>query len=261
MVAKFAMVSLAIAADGRLSARDMRLYVALCGYRDRAGECWPSQMTLARDTNIDRRKIPDLLRKLEGFGLIKRQRRKHEHGGWARTKYTIIFPESEAPSVGTDVPLPGDISVPMRGGKVSPPEGPSGVTAGGALTDQSKNRPCKQLSRESKASADPRIDSIDRASKSQPATRLSGDAILSDEWRDIAERRRPDLDPAKVYDKFKRYWTSPDARNPTKKDWTTAWINWLEREHASTRDRTEKRNATGDRFQAAINGARAVLSK
>lgn len=62
-------------------------------------------------------------------------------------------------------------------------------------------------------------------------TRLPADWQLDPQWR--ADTRKVfgatdeqiDIEVAR----FRRYWTSPDAKNPMKADWKRAWENWFDR--------------------------------
>lgn len=243
MTGRFARVPPEVAADDRLTGRALRVFIALCSYANSTGECWPSLATLAQMTGIDRRKIPDLIKELEGRGWLSRLRRKDENGDATSTKYTIRKPEEVAPPKGTGVPVQGDTPSPVQGDTVSPPTGLPGVPAGGALTDYLSKQTNEQ----------PRV-------KKERGTRFPKDAVLTEEWRQICQERKPHLDPNFVFEKFKRYFTGPDASKPVKRDWARAWMNWIDGERNGTASSNQK-TAPGDRFNAALRGATAALGQ
>lgn len=223
------------------------MLIALCSYVDSDGTCWPSLATIGRQSAIDRRKVPDLLRELEARGWINRERRQDESGDAASTKYTVRYPGDVSPMSGTGVPMGGATPVPIQGDTVSPPVGLPGVPVGGALTEDLFEQTNDQPKRKG-------------ARRQRPLTRLPEEAILSDEWRDLAQQKRPDLDPDHVFEKFKLYYTGEDAKQPGKRDWTRAWLSWLlgERSNGSASSRTQAQSNPYGRSAAAIGAALAV---
>lgn len=57
-------------------------------------------------------------------------------------------------------------------------------------------------------------------------SRLTIDA-LPDDWKAFAEAEDPDLDPYRLFDNFKDYWTSVSGAKAIKKDWTATWRNFV----------------------------------
>jgi hypothetical protein len=111
------------------------------------------------------------------------------------------------------------------------------------------------LSRGGKARLIGDIPVQEPAPKKIRGTRLPVEAILPAEWREMAFQRRPDIDPDQVFESFKRYFTGPDARQPVKKDWARAWLNWIEREHHGKSGRHQNTGRTA----TAAAGAYAAL--
>lgn len=58
-------------------------------------------------------------------------------------------------------------------------------------------------------------------------SRLPRDWMLPDDWREWAERERPDLDPASVADGFRDFWISKPGKEGRKTDWQATWRNWI----------------------------------
>jgi uncharacterized protein YdaU (DUF1376 family) len=65
---------------------------------------------------------------------------------------------------------------------------------------------------------------------------------LTEEWRQYAKQTRPDLDPDKVFARFRFYWTSGKGGNRlrTVRGWTTSWQNWLKNEESDSDTDTDE---------------------
>ncbi|MFI3241736.1 MAG: hypothetical protein R3Y43_04140 [Alphaproteobacteria bacterium] len=57
-------------------------------------------------------------------------------------------------------------------------------------------------------------------------SRLDVNLKLSPQWREYAVSRGLN-DPDTEFERFKNYWTSPNAKKPMKKDWLATWRNWV----------------------------------
>lgn len=55
---------------------------------------------------------------------------------------------------------------------------------------------------------------------------------LPDEWRELCEQIRPDLDPQRVFVEFRFYWTQGKGQGTRRSDkgWTSTWMNWIKRQ-------------------------------
>jgi uncharacterized protein YdaU (DUF1376 family) len=62
-------------------------------------------------------------------------------------------------------------------------------------------------------------------------TRLAKDWTLDLEWRQRTKEKfgATDAQIDREAERFWRYWTSPDAKNPLKADWLGTWENWFDR--------------------------------
>ena len=67
---------------------------------------------------------------------------------------------------------------------------------------------------------------------SNRGTRLPVDFVLSEDWIAFCQQERKDLDPQKVFEEFKDYWTALPSGRGTKADWTATWRNWVRRQAA-----------------------------
>jgi hypothetical protein len=65
------------------------------------------------------------------------------------------------------------------------------------------------------------------------ATRLPADWTLTSERFDYAKAQG--LDPGKVFENFRDYWTAKSGQNARKHDWDATWRTWCRRESMSGR--------------------------
>ena len=68
--------------------------------------------------------------------------------------------------------------------------------------------------------------------KSNRGSRLPVDFVLPEDWISFCQQERKDLNPQKVFEEFKDYWTALPAGKGTKADWTATWRNWVRRQSA-----------------------------
>lgn len=54
---------------------------------------------------------------------------------------------------------------------------------------------------------------------------------LPDDWKAFAEQEDPDLDPQRLFENFKDYWTGLSGAKAIKKDWTATWRNFVRSFH------------------------------
>jgi len=79
--------------DRRLSAGDWRVLVLLSVYADKNGRCFPSQALMANHLGVRRQVVGNHLRRLEGYGYLRRElRHRNTRGAWPKTYYTILYP-------------------------------------------------------------------------------------------------------------------------------------------------------------------------
>lgn len=55
---------------------------------------------------------------------------------------------------------------------------------------------------------------------------------MPDEWRELCEQIRPDLDPRRVFVEFRFYWMQGKGQGTRRSDkgWTSTWMNWIKRQ-------------------------------
>lgn len=73
------------------------LLLVLANYADDQGICWPSQETLAKDTEQSVDTVQRQLRKLAELGLIEIMKRQQGRGRWPRRTYRLNMLKSTGP--------------------------------------------------------------------------------------------------------------------------------------------------------------------
>ena len=69
--------------------------------------------------------------------------------------------------------------------------------------------------------------------KATKGSRLSADFELHETWTEFCQTERPDLNPQKVFDTFKDYWTAKAGNQGVKLDWTATWRNWVRNQNVA----------------------------
>jgi uncharacterized protein YdaU (DUF1376 family) len=69
--------------------------------------------------------------------------------------------------------------------------------------------------------------------KATKGSRLSADFVLQEDWIVFCQTERPDLNPQKVFDSFKDYWTAKAGNQGVKLDWNATWRNWVRNQNVA----------------------------
>lgn len=69
---------------------------------------------------------------------------------------------------------------------------------------------------------------------SPKGSNLAKDWTLPQDWREFAERTRPELDPDKVAAKFRDHWHGKPGKEGRKLDWLATWRNWVREERVTS---------------------------
>lgn len=72
-----------------LRAPEKLVYIALLSRMDDHAEAWPSLATLAHDAGVSSPTVSKALRRLEGIGLVERQRRYDDDGAMLSNLYRM----------------------------------------------------------------------------------------------------------------------------------------------------------------------------
>lgn len=90
----------------------------------------------------------------------------------------------------------------------------------------------KNARTESKGLSDKETAAAKPAPKRKAITHLFELEAIPDEWRELCEQIRPDLDPQRVFVEFRFYWTQGKGQGTRRSDkgWTSTWMNWIKRQ-------------------------------
>jgi biotin operon repressor len=80
--------------------------LAVADYADEHGECWPSQLRLAEDTELSERAVRDALRYLQARGFLVRERRRRSDGYRAADRITLTMGEPHRQELPVSPTLP-----------------------------------------------------------------------------------------------------------------------------------------------------------
>ena len=228
-------------------------------HNGQTGLCCPSVSKIARVLEVKKADtITAAIKRLEEGGFISREFiRDPETGQILRTEYALIgFVASEwvssknqdtSPEDQDTSPEDQDTSpenrgtVPQKRGRGSPEKRGEGSPENQDVTGN-RNREIEQGSRTGNslpAQAPWETDHFDNTVKkiekpkrqaTDKGSRLSI-TELPDDWKAFAEQEAPDLDPQRLFENFKDYWTGLSGAKAIKKDWTATWRNYVRSFH------------------------------
>lgn len=229
MRARYSAVPPECAADRRLGATELRVLIAIGGFADNAGKAYPSLATIAREAGLDRRKVPGAVAKLEACGWLRRSRR-----GRGSNDYEIVYPsEVSPPEVTPDASEAEEVSPPevtagvtSTGDRVTPPE-VTGDTSRGDRVSPPQVTGCHLPRCPTSPETSPYT--IPETSP-EDGKRFAPDTVMPAHWRSWAICERPDLDPDRVFERFRAYWAARAGKDGERANWTATWRGWLRRE-------------------------------
>ena len=221
-------------------------------HNGQTGLCCPSVSKIARVLEVKKADtITAAIKRLEEGGFISREFiRDPETGQILRTEYALIgFVASEWVSSKNQDTSPEDQdtspenrgTVPQKRGRGSPEKRGEGSPENQDVTGN-RNREIEQGSRTGNslpAQAPWETDHFDNTVKkiekpkrqaTDKGSRLSI-TELPDDWKAFAEQEAPDLDPQRLFENFKDYWTGLSGAKAIKKDWTATWRNYVRSFH------------------------------
>lgn len=96
----YAVCPLRAAVDRELNDSDLRVLIALCGFTNRAGVCWPSNATLMDLTGLkSRTSIDRSIRKLKAKKYVRQlvpKEYQKTKSGWKTNRYQVLWEEDMA---------------------------------------------------------------------------------------------------------------------------------------------------------------------
>jgi hypothetical protein len=66
----------------------------------------------------------------------------------------------------------------------------------------------------------------------QRGSRLANDWVLPEDWKEWADKERPDLNAKQVAEQFKDFWCAKPGKDGVKLDWQATWRNWVRNQKA-----------------------------
>lgn len=248
----FKATEIAWSADVGSSAERLTL-LALAKWANDDLTCFPSLSTLVTDTKLNEKTIREALKRLHEAGLITIKRQAGHNTRYAITTTEIGTTKNGSTEIGTptkigSTPLPKTAGVPLP--KTVPeqiteqiteqinlsvddspfllePDQPQAATVPPAENTTS-NTADTALGKE-KHPADAKTK---RPAKRKAITHLFELEAIPDDWRELCEQIRPDLDPQRVFVEFRFYWTQGKGQGTRRSDkgWTSTWMNWIKRQ-------------------------------
>ena len=220
-------------------------------HNGQTGLCCPSVSKIARVLEVKKADtITAAIKRLEEGGFISREFiRDPETGQILRTEYALIgFVASEWVSSKNQDASPEDQdaspenrgTVPQKRGRGSPEKRGEGSPENQDVTGN-RNREIEQGSRTGNslpAQAPWETDHLTNDGKKVEKPKKTVDrgsrlsiTELPDDWKAFAEQEAPDLDPQRLFENFKDYWTGLSGAKAIKKDWTATWRNYVRSFH------------------------------
>lgn len=230
----FKATEIAWSADVGSSAERLTL-LALAKWANDDLTCFPSLSTLVTDTKLNEKTIREALKRLHEAGLITIKRQAGHN-----TRYTIT------PTKIGSTPLPKTAGVPLP--KTVPITDKEQINEQINLSvddspfslepdqPQAANElPAENTTSNTEATAVCTVKhpaETKKPAKRKAITHLFELEELPDEWRELCEQIRPDLDPQRVFVEFRFYWTQGKGQGTRRSDkgWTSTWMNWIKRQ-------------------------------
>jgi hypothetical protein len=125
---RFARIPVRAASARELSARALRVLIAIAMHADVDGKAYPGLTRIAALAAIDRTKVPEAVRELTAVGLLKKRSRIDRHGDSDSNLYELVFEDADegVPLLAPGVPASGSTGSPAGGDWGVPTVGTTG---------------------------------------------------------------------------------------------------------------------------------------
>ena len=246
----FKATEIAWSADVGSSAERLTL-LALAKWANDDLTCFPSLSTLVTDTKLNEKTIREALKRLHEAGLITIKRQAGHNTRYAITPTKIGSTKNGSTEIGTptkigSTPLPKTAGVPLP--KTVPITDKEQINEQINLSvddssfslepdqPQAANEvPAENTTSNTEATAVRTVKhpaETKKPAKRKAITHLFELEAIRDEWRELCEQIRPDLDPQRVFVEFRFYWTQGKGQGTRRSDkgWTSTWMNWIKRQ-------------------------------
>lgn len=213
------------------------------------GACFPSTESIARISRVNDRLVRTTLKALHDLGYVSSTQTPGQ-----RRYFTLHLDKlPTAEPLDESIPLQDSIppnkntplyeSTPLRESTGEGCRKVQGTPVEKYSTPLYETTPEQGINKESNkesnkvydasASVDLFPDTTEMVEELKPKKQTTGRGsrlnieTLPDEWKAFAEAEEPDLDPYRLFDNFKDYWTSVSGAKAIKKDWTATWRNFV----------------------------------
>lgn len=246
----FKATEIAWSADVGSSAERLTL-LALAKWANDDLTCFPSLSTLVTDTKLNEKTIREALKRLHEAGLITIKRQAGHNTRYAITPTKIGSTKNGSTGIGTPTKI-GSTPLPKTAGVPLPKTVPEHITE--QITEQinlsvddssfslepDQSQAANEVPAENTTSntADTAVCTVKhpaetkKPAKRKAITHLFELEAIPDEWRELCEQIRPDLEPQRVFVEFRFYWTQGKGQGTRRSDkgWTSTWMNWIKRQ-------------------------------
>lgn len=246
----FKATEIAWSADVGSSAERLTL-LALAKWANDDLTCFPSLSTLVTDTKLNEKTIREALKRLHEAGLITIKRQAGHNTRYAITPTKIGSTKNGSTEIGTPTKI-GSTPLPKTAGVPLPKTVP--ITDKEQINEQinlsvddspfslepdqpqaANELPAENTTSNTEATAVCTVKhpaETKKPAKRKAITHLFELEELPDEWRELCEQIRPDLDPQRVFVEFRFYWTQGKGQGTRRSDkgWTSTWMNWIKRQ-------------------------------
>ena len=247
---------------------EWRVFCAICKHAndDTGGDCFPSTLLLAKESRLHKNTVSPQIKSLEEKKWI----RTEQESGKRRYFFVDVGRILSCPRIGVNdsaplqEPVPLNNSVPLQepvadGYRKIEGTGTESCTRREQLKEQEKTNlqtvddspfllepdqpqaatvpPAENTtSNTAETATDKGRHPADARSNKPPKrkaiTHLFELEAIPDEWRELCEQIRPDLDPRRVFVEFRFYWTQGKGQGTRRSDkgWTSTWMNWVKRQ-------------------------------
>ena len=245
---------------------EWRVFCAICKHAndETGGDCFPGTLLLAKESRLHKNTVPPQIKSLEEKKWI----RTEQESGKRRYFFVDVGRILSCPRIGSNdsvplqEPVPLNNSVPLQepvadGYRKIEGTGTESCTRREQLREQEKtnlqtvddspfslepdqSQAANEVPAENTTSntADTAVCTVKhpaetkKPAKRKAITHLFELEAIPDEWRELCEQIRPDLDPQRVFVEFRFYWTQGKGQGTRRSDkgWTSTWMNWIKRQ-------------------------------
>lgn len=244
----------------------MASFCAICKHAndETGGDCFPGTLLLAKESRLHKNTVPPQIKSLEEKKWI----RTEQESGKRRYFFVDVGRILSCPRIGSNdsvplqEPVPLNNSVPLQepvadGYRKIEGTGTESCTRREQLREQEKTNlqtvddspfslepdqsqaanelPAENTTSNTEATAVCTVKhpaETKKPAKRKAITHLFELEAIPDEWRELCEQIRPDLDPQRVFVEFRFYWTQGKGQGTRRSDkgWTSTWMNWIKRQ-------------------------------